>query len=233
MKINKTKVEKVKKQRENVENSLPSSPLSPFPPSPILPLSHSLFAGVDEVGRGCLFGPVVAAAVILPNAALGELAAAGIKDSKQLTSVGRQRFASRIRAMALDYQIGMASAREIDRINIFQASLLAMKRAVIRLSVQPTLCLVDGKWPIPDLPMPQQSIVKGDEQFVAIAAASILAKVWRDELILRLAAKYPEYALDANKGYGTARHLQALKEHGPSRWHRRSFRPCREAKSDY
>ncbi|MCL1471261.1 ribonuclease HII [Argonema antarcticum] len=186
-----------------------------------------IVAGVDEVGRGCLFGPVVAAAVILPDAALSELAAAGIKDSKQLTSLGRQRFASTIRAVALDYQIGMASAREIDRINIFQASLLAMKRAVIRLSVQPTLCLVDGKWPIPDLPMPQQSIVKGDEQLVAIAAASILAKVWRDELILRLAAKYPEYGLDANKGYGTARHIQALKEHGPSRWHRRSFRPCR------
>ncbi|MCL1468441.1 ribonuclease HII [Argonema galeatum] len=203
--------------------NLPCPPCLPCPPLP----PTGIVAGVDEVGRGCLFGPVVAAAVILPDAALGELAAAGIKDSKQLTSLGRQRFASRIRAMALDYQIGMASAREIDRLNIFQASLLAMKRAVIRLSVQPTLCLVDGKWPIPDLPMPQQSIVKGDEQLVAIAAASILAKVWRDELILRLAAKYPEYGLDANKGYGTARHIQALQEHGPSRWHRRSFRPCR------
>lgn len=204
--------------------------LAAFPRSSSPPLSYSLsagmVAGVDEVGRGCLFGPVVAAAVILPDAALGELAAAGVKDSKQLTSIGRRRFADRIRAEALDYQIGIASAREIDRINIFQASLLAMKRAVMKLKVQPTLCLVDGKWPIPDLTMPQQSFVKGDENFVVIAAASILAKVWRDELILRLAAKYPEYGLDANKGYGTARHIQALQEHGPSRWHRRSFRPC-------
>lgn len=189
--------------------------------------STQVVAGIDEVGRGCLFGPVVAAAVILSDAALVELAAAGVKDSKQLTSFGRKRFDQVIRAVAIDCQIGTASVGEIDRINIFQASLLAMKRAVVKLKVQPTLCLVDGKWAIPDLPIPQQTVVKGDEKLVAIAAASIVAKVWRDELIFRLAAKYPEYGLEGNKGYGTARHLLALQKYGPSRLHRLSFRPCR------
>ncbi|MGA9381883.1 MAG: ribonuclease HII [Phormidium sp.] len=188
----------------------------------------TLVAGVDEVGRGCLFGPVVAAAVILPDEVLGELKSVGIKDSKQLTNVGRRKFDLIIRQVALDYQIGYCSAAEIDRVNIFQASLLAMKRAVTKLKLRPSLCLVDGKWPIPDLEIPQQSIIKGDEKVLAIAAASILAKVWRDELLLRLAKKYPEYGLEANKGYGTARHLLALKEHGLSHHHRRSFRPCRE-----
>lgn len=188
----------------------------------------TLVAGVDEVGRGCLFGPVVAAAVILPDEALDELKIAGIKDSKQLTNVGRKKFDLMIRQVALDYKIGYCSAAEIDQVNIFQASLLAMKRAVTKLKLRPSLCLVDGKWPIPDLEIPQQSIIKGDEQVLAIAAASILAKVWRDELILRLAKKYPQYGLEANKGYGTARHLLALKEHGSTRHHRRSFRPCRE-----
>ncbi|MBD2180832.1 ribonuclease HII [Aerosakkonema funiforme] len=204
--------------------------IAALPHSSTPPLPHSLFtelvAGVDEVGRGCLFGPVVAAAVILPDAAWAELAAAGIKDSKQLTNVGRRRFADRIRAVALDYQIGIASVREIDRLNILRASLLAMRRSVIKLKVQPSVCLIDGKWALPDLPIPQQSVVKGDEKLVAIAAASILAKVWRDDLILRLARKYPQYDLDANKGYGTARHIKALEEYGPSRWHRLSFRPC-------
>lgn len=206
------------------ENVYSSSPLLFCPFSQ----STELIAGVDEVGRGCLFGPVVAAAVILSDEALAKLASAGIKDSKQLTNVGRKRFAEQIRALALDYQIGFVSAREIDKINIFQASLLAMKRAVIKLKVQPSLCLIDGKWPLPDLQIPQQSVVKGDEKLLVIAAASILAKVWRDELISRLAKKYPEYGLEANKGYGTARHLLALQKYGPSRWHRLSFRPCRE-----
>ena len=195
-------------------------------PASLLPSSTSLVAGVDEVGRGCLFGPVVAAAVILSDEAIAELAAAGVKDSKQLTAIRRKKFAQQIRAIAIDCQIGMASVAEIDRINIFHASLLAMKRAVLKLKVLPTFCLVDGKWPIPDLAIPQESVVKGDEKFVAIAAASIIAKVWRDELILRLASKYPEYGLEANKGYGTGQHLLALQTYGPSRWHRLSFRPC-------
>lgn len=195
-----------------------SSPLS---------LSTGLVAGVDEVGRGALFGPVVAAAVIIPDAALADLVVAGIKDSKKMTARGRRRFAESIRAIALDCQIGWATATEIDRINIFQASLLAMKRAIDKLKVQPSLCLIDGKWPVPDLSLPQQTLIKGDERSPAIASASIVAKVWRDELLMRLAVKYPQYDLAANKGYGTRKHLEALQQYGSSRFHRRSFSPCR------
>ena len=186
-----------------------------------------LVAGVDEVGRGCLFGPVVAAAGILPDAAVTELFVGGIKDSKKLTKVGRRRFATQIWAMAIDCKVGFARVDEIERLNIFHASLLAMRRAVVKLRVEPELCLVDGKWPIPNLSMPQQTLIRGDELSPAIAAASIIAKVWRDDLIMRFALKYPEYDLAANKGYGTPRHLQALQKHGASRLHRRSFSPCR------
>ncbi|PMB41157.1 ribonuclease HII [Fischerella thermalis CCMEE 5319] len=184
-------------------------------------------AGVDEVGRGCLFGPVVAAAVILPNDALSALMAAKIKDSKKLSNSRRSQLAQHIRSVAIDYKIGFASVVEIDQINILQATLLAMKRAVLKLKVQPTLCLIDGKQSINDLPLLQQNIVKGDERSLAIAAASIIAKVWRDELIVRLASKYPMYDLEQNKGYGSPKHLLALQEHGPSPLHRKSFRPCR------
>lgn len=199
-----------------------------FLPLPLNPLSQSssLVAGVDEVGRGALFGPVVAAVVILPETVMVDPAFVGIRDSKKLTIAGRQRFAHQIRAIAIDCSVGLATTAEIDRLNIFHASLLAMKRAVLKLKVQPHLCLVDGKWPIPDLLVPQQPLVKGDERSLAIAAASIIAKVWRDDLILRLALKYPEYDLAANKGYGTPKHLAALQQYGPSPLHRLSFRPC-------
>jgi ribonuclease HII len=115
---------------------------------------------------------------------------------------------------------------EIDQINILQASLLAMKRAVLKLKVKPQLCLVDGNHAIKDLIYPQQTLIKGDEKSLAIACASIVAKVWRDDLINRLAKKYPLYGLEANKGYGTAHHLQALQQYGASPLHRMSFRPC-------
>lgn len=184
-------------------------------------------AGVDEVGRGALFGPVVAAAVIVPEEAVQSLAAAGVTDSKQLSAEQRLALAAEIRVTALDYTIGYASVHEIDRLNILQASLLAMKRAVLRLKVQPQLCLVDGNQRIPGLELPQQPLVKGDQTSIAIAAASILAKVWRDELITRLALKYPAYHLERNKGYGTPAHRRALEEFGPSRYHRLSFSPCR------
>ncbi|PIG93464.1 ribonuclease HII [Gloeocapsopsis sp. IPPAS B-1203] len=188
---------------------------------------HSvLLAGVDEAGRGALFGPVVAAAVILPPAALPELVACQVRDSKQLSSYRRQQLAEKICLLAVDWRVGFASTAEIDSINILQASLLAMKRAVTKLKVTPELCLVDGNQPIKNLALPQQTLVKGDERSLVIAAASIVAKVWRDDLILRLAAKYPLYDLVSNKGYGTARHLQALQHYGPSRLHRLSFRPC-------
>lgn len=185
-----------------------------------------LVAGIDEVGRGALFGPVVAAAVILPPSALEELTVAQIRDSKQLSGYRRLKLADKICTVAQDWKIGFASTAEIDRYNILQASLLAMKRAVFKLKVQPQLCLVDGNQRIKDLPMPQHTLVKGDERSLLIASASIVAKVWRDALIIRLAAKYPMYDLVANKGYGTQRHLQALQQYGPSRLHRMSFRPC-------
>ena len=189
---------------------------------------QGLVAGVDEVGRGALFGPVVAAAVILPEHALPELMAAKIKDSKQLSSQRRTQLARQICTLASDWKIGFATSAEIDQINILQATLLAMKRAVLKLKVQPALCLIDGNQSVLDLPLPQQTIVKGDERSLAIASASIVAKVWRDDLVLRLASSYPMYDLERNKGYGSQRHLLALQQYGVSRLHRKSFRPCEQ-----
>jgi ribonuclease HII len=186
-------------------------------------------AGVDEVGRGALFGPVVAAAVILPEGALPGLVKAGLRDSKQLRPHQRVLLAAQIQRESVDWQIGMASAWEIDRLNILQASLLAMERAILRLQVSPCLCLIDGNQRVPNLTIPQQTIVKGDQREGAIAAASIMAKVWRDALLVRLAAKYPGYHLADNKGYGSLKHRQALQQWGPTRQHRRSFRPCQVA----
>jgi ribonuclease HII len=197
--------------------------------TPAPPDRHGFVAGVDEVGRGCLFGPVVAAAVILPAGVEPELAAAGVRDSKLLTGSQRRRLAQLIREVAIDCQIGVASVREIDRLNILQASLLAMKRAVQKLSVQPELCLIDGNQRLTDLPVPQETMVRGDSRSVAIASASIVAKVWRDDLIVRLAAKYPEYDLTNNKGYGTQKHRLALQKYGCSPQHRLSFSPCCES----
>ncbi len=184
-------------------------------------------AGVDEVGRGALFGPVVAAAVILPASIQPDLRQAGVTDSKLLSAVQRERLARLIQEVALDCQIGVASVYEIDRLNILQATFLAMQRAILRLNPQPEFCLIDGNHKIPGLAIPQQALVKGDRQALAIAAASIVAKVWRDKLLTRLAAKYPGYDLATNKGYGTAKHRRALQELGVSRQHRRSFSPCR------
>lgn len=193
-----------------------------------------LTAGVDEVGRGALFGPVVAAAVILPEKVLDDLASPlaclykgdEITDSKKLTKKRRCILASQIQTIALDCQIGIASVREIDRLNILQASLLAMKRAVLRLQYRPNLVLVDGNQQIKDLSIPQKVIVKGDSKCLAIAAASIVAKVWRDKLIIRLAKKYPVYDLTNNKGYGTKKHKQGILNYGRSPQHRLSFSPC-------
>lgn len=183
-------------------------------------------AGVDEVGRGCLFGPVVAAAVILSPTTAEVLLNAGVKDSKQLRGPTREILYEIIRTRAVDCRIGMASVQEIDRINILQASLLAMRRAIARLTVTPDLCLIDGNRPIPNFAIAQQTIIKGDQTEVAIAAASIIAKVWRDRLLLRLDRRYPGYHLAANKGYGSRVHLEALQTLGPSGQHRLSFAPC-------
>lgn len=191
-----------------------------------------LIAGVDEVGRGALFGPVVAAAVILPVSTLAQLSRAGVTDSKRLSPNQRQTLAQLIQVNALTCKIGVASVREIDRLNILQASLLAMYRAINRLQPQPQICLIDGNQRIPDLVIPQQTIVQGDSKSLSIAAASIVAKVWRDRLITRLALRYPGYDLETNKGYGTTKHRQALQQLGVSCQHRRSFSPCRLAPAD-
>lgn len=187
-------------------------------------LGKSATTGIDEVGRGALFGPVVAAAVVLPQESEAALAALGVKDSKRLTARQREELVVPIQEHADCFALGMASVREIDRINILQASLLAMKRAVEQLTDPPTLCLVDGQQKIPDLGIPQQTIVKGDQVCLAIAAASILAKVWRDTLIVRLDKRYPGYDLAANKGYGSDLHRAAIARLGLTSQHRKSFK---------
>lgn len=193
---------------------------------------HRLVTGVDEVGRGALFGPVVAAAVILKPGAADHLTEAGVKDSKQLRPQQRDILYEIIKVYAVDCRIGWASVREIDRINILQASLLAMRRAVQRLRIRPDLCLIDGNQQIPQFSIPQRTIIKGDQSEAAIAAASIIAKVWRDRLIIRLDGRYPGYGLASNKGYGSPVHLCGLQSQGPCLQHRLSFAPCRNALID-
>jgi ribonuclease HII len=193
--------------------------------------TQTIIAGVDEVGRGALFGPVVAAAAVVPESLGPHLQALGITDSKQLSIKQRKVLYEHIKTLVPVYAVGLASVTEIDQLNILQASLLAMRRAVNRLNPSPQLCLVDGNQRIPQLDMPQQTVVKGDQKELAIATASIIAKVWRDQLIMRLAIKHPGYDLIANKGYGTQRHRQALAQQGPSRLHRLSFAPCQVIQS--
>lgn len=192
---------------------------------PLETLFPEQIAGVDEVGRGALFGPVVAAAVILPAEVIAPLTAAGVTDSKKLTPLKRHQLALEIRQMS-HCAVGMASVYEIEQINILQASLLAMRRAIYRLSPLPKLCLVDGNQQIPQLPIAQKTIVKGDHSVLAIASASIVAKVWRDQLIIRLERHYPGYDLASNKGYGSGKHLAGIASQGICRQHRKSFRSC-------
>ena len=184
---------------------------------------HSVVAGLDEVGRGPLAGPVVAACVVLPT----DFDLTGIGDSKALTARQRERAEVRIRREALAVGLGLVDAETIDRINILQAAREAMRQALQALSptLRPTLALVDGL-PVPDLPCPaQRAIVKGDSLSASIAAASIVAKVYRDALMCAWDAEYPEYGFAGHKGYGSARHLAALHAHGPCPLHRRSFAP--------
>ena len=185
-----------------------------------------LVAGIDEVGRGPLFGSVVAAAVVLPLSAIPQLVAMGVKDSKQLSPKKRQNLIEPIKNTVTSWHIAQATVAEIDRINILQASLLAMKRAVLQLQPSPDICLVDGNFCIPDLSMPQKTLIQGDRKSAVIAAASILAKVWRDDLVVSLAEKYPEYDLVSNKGYPTKKHRLALQKYGACDQHRMSFRSC-------
>ena len=181
-----------------------------------------LVAGVDEAGRGPLAGPVVAAAVILDD----RQPIAGLADSKVLSPRKRERLFDEIRAKALACCIAEASVEEIDRLNILQASLLAMRRAVEGLRLVPRRVLVDGHQ-LPVLNMPAAAIVSGDAKVPAISAASILAKVYRDRLCLALDRDYPDYGFAAHKGYPTAAHLAALRQHGACPVHRRSYAPVR------
>jgi ribonuclease HII len=188
---------------------------------------EDLIAGVDEVGRGALFGVVVTAAVILPKSSLIDCQEWGIKDSKKLSARRREILVPQIQSIAIDYNIGIATVAEIDELNILQATLVAMHRAITGLEITPELCLIDGNKPIPNLDIPQQTLVKGEDRSISIAAASILAKVWRDRLMIELNEIYPLYHLPNHKGYGTAQHLMAIEKYGISPEHRQSFKPCR------
>jgi ribonuclease HII len=183
-----------------------------------------LMAGVDEAGRGPLAGPVVAAAVILDE--LNPIK--GLADSKKLTALRREKLFDEIRAKALCCSIAQASVEEIDQLNILQATMLAMQRAVAGLRLKPIKTLVDGNR-LPKLDMLAEAIVQGDAKVQAISAASILAKVHRDRLCQQWHEAYPQYGFAAHKGYGTAEHMAALREHGPCPLHRASFAPVREA----
>ena len=177
-------------------------------------------AGVDEVGRGCLAGPVVAGAVILDS----ERYIPRICDSKTVTALERERLYAQITRRAVAWSVMSADPEEIDRINIHQASLRAMQRAVLALSPLPDMVLVDA-FRIPEIPMAQRSVVHGDARCTAIAAASILAKVTRDRMMLDLHGRDPRYGFDRHKGYATRDHLDAVARYGYSEVHRRSFRP--------
>lgn len=186
-------------------------------------------AGVDEVGRGALLGPVVAAAVILPKSLSG-LARAGLTDSKQLTREQRERLDKRIRRMALAVSVAEVDAETIDRVNIYQATRMAMLAAVQGLAVAPDHLLIDAMRL--DHPCAQTKLIYGDSLSLSIAAASVVAKVHRDALMRNLDLAHPQYGLASHKGYGTPEHRRALAEHGPCALHRRTFAPVRAVDPD-
>jgi len=185
--------------------------------------SIAIVAGVDEVGRGPLIGDVVTAAVILdPNKPID-----GLNDSKKLSEKKRELLAIEIHDKALAVSIARASVAEIDELNILHATMLAMKRAVLGLSIKPELCQIDGNRVPPGLPCPGEAIVKGDGKIAAISAASIVAKVQRDHEMVVLHQRHPEYGFNRHKGYGTKEHIAALAKHGVLTEHRRTFAPVR------
>jgi ribonuclease HII len=184
--------------------------------------ASEVICGVDEAGRGPLAGPVYAAAVILDPSRPIE----GLRDSKKLTEARREALAFEIKANALAWAIAKCSEREIDTLNILQATMLAMRRAVRGLTVAPTLALIDGNR-CPVIPMRSEAIVQGDDKVPAISAASILAKTARDAALLKLHKRYPHYGFDQHKGYPTELHLERLRMHGVSPVHRKSYAPVR------
>ena len=180
--------------------------------------NYKIICGVDEAGRGPLAGPVFAAAVILNENEIID----GINDSKKLSEKKREFLYDQIKAKALAYSIAFADEREIDEINILNATYLAMTRAIDNLNIRPDFALIDGN-SLPSLNIPAKAIIKGDSLSFSIAAASILAKVERDRLMKKLAIEYPEYCFEKHKGYGTALHVELLKKYGPCRIHRKTF----------
>lgn len=189
---------------------------------------HQIVAGVDEVGRGPLAGPVVAAAVALAS----DWQDPGVADSKALSAAKRVELDSAIRTSARAWAVGVCEPEEIDRLNIHQASLLAMRRAVEGLQVSPHFILIDGRFTL-DLDIPQKAVVGGDASLRCVSAASIVAKVWRDQIMERCHESYPAYNFASNKGYATAEHRRALARYGPCPLHRRSYRPVAQKVFDF
>ena len=183
----------------------------------------SFIAGVDEAGRGPLAGPVVAAAVILDN----QVRIAGVTDSKKLSAGRRKALEATIKLTALSWSVAMATVEEIDRLNILNATMLAMKRAIAGLEIIPGHVLVDGNR-LPEIELPATAVVGGDAKHVEISAASILAKEARDRDMVAMSEKYPEYGFERHKGYPTRAHINALRDHGITPVHRRSFGPVRQ-----
>lgn len=194
----------------------------------LLSSGYSCVAGIDEAGRGPLAGPVLAAAVIVPPDFSHPL----LNDSKQLTEKQRERIYEELKAdERLCISSAAADVEEVDRLNILRATHLAMERAVRGLSREPGMCIIDGL-PVPRFPWPHEGVVRGDGLSLSIAAASVIAKVERDRIMLEAAREYPQYAFAAHKGYGTPLHLKLLKEHGPCPLHRRSFQPVAQLTLD-
>ena len=193
------------------------------PQQQVKPLLSKEIAGIDEVGKGALFGPVFAGAVILNKQSESLLIKAGLKDSKKLSAKKRAALVPLIKEIAISWALGQASAREIDQFGIRKATEKAMLRAVHRLKPQPLLLLIDGCLPLRLWEGKQKTLVKGEDKSAAIAAASVLAKVNRDALIKQLANQYPLYGLETNSGYGTILHRNALIQKGPTELHRKSF----------
>lgn len=195
---------------------------------------YRYIAGIDEAGRGPLAGPVVAAAVVFSeNAKVSQLVKLGVKDSKLLTSKKRDYLYSKIIENCSDWSVGIVSEDVIDEINILQATLLAMKNAAESLKVKPDFLIIDGNFIIKDFPASQMAIAKADQHIFSVSAASVVAKVTRDKLLVELDIKYPEYGFAKHKGYGTKEHIEAIRKFGPCMVHRRSFSPVDEIENKF
>jgi len=190
---------------------------------------YSAICGVDEVGRGPLAGPVVAAAVIMP----ATIEIVGLNDSKKLSEKRREEIFEKIIDLELVCAIGIIDNEDIDKMNILKASLMAMRKAITDLKQSPDFVLVDGDYPVPNIIQPQMAVIKGDQRCKAIAAASIIAKVTRDKIMDRYEALYPSFSFSKHKGYPTPDHISQLKEYGPCDIHRKSFKPVAELMNNY